>query len=188
MNGGDASKTKKFIEVLKAYNELMDGVTGFDTKQNTQTTKNTQTKNSSKEATYKFITIVKDKDGYIIRIKMNGVRTIYIRGKDGNIVGTYNTDGEHREYSLRVSKKTAKLAKYQFTITMIDSYNYSATITYKVNPPKKNKIIEVDDKVNPPKKNKIIEVDDYFLFDIIYFLISLLLLFLIIWTIYCVVT
>lgn len=173
VNGGDASKTKKFIEVLKAYNELMEGVTGFDTKQNTQTTKNTQTKNSSKEATYKFITIVKDKDGYIIRIKMNGVRTIYIRGKDGNIVGTYNTDGEHREYSLRVSKKTAKLAKYQFTITMIDSYNYSATITYKV---------------NPPKKNKIIEVDDYFLFDIIYFLISLLLLFLIIWTIYCVVT
>ena len=42
VNGGDASKTKKFIEVLKAYNELMEGVTGFDTKQNTQTTKNKQ--------------------------------------------------------------------------------------------------------------------------------------------------
>lgn len=132
VNGGDASKTKKFIEVLKAYNELMEGVTGFDTKQNTQTTKNTQTKNSSKEATYKFITIVKDKDGYIIRIKMNGVTKVRLQGKYGVDVGSYDTDGSEAIYNLKLSFQDAKRANYEFIITLYDNYYNSATLRYKV--------------------------------------------------------
>lgn len=145
VNGGDASKTKKFVEVLKAYNELMEGVTG-ESKPTQQDVYNdyygyNQTKsgkgNKSKKAEYRFIGITKDAYGnYLISFFMSGVRKVSIYGLNGNHVARYDLDGGARDYNLKLSPEDAKLAKYQFKITLYDGLFNSATVTYKVKKPK----------------------------------------------------
>lgn len=135
VNGGDEIKTKKFVDVLRAYNELMDGVTGVETKQDsTQYTSRTTNNSTQKKATYKFITILKNKDGYIIRIKMDGVVKVRLQGKHGVDVGMFDINGAAAVYNLRLSFEDAKRAKYEFKITLYDNNFNSAVLNYKVKP------------------------------------------------------
>lgn len=143
VNGGDASKTKKFVEVLKAYNELMEGVTGETTKQNSSYNdyygynEKKGNKSKVKKGEYRFIGITKDAYGnYLISFFMSGVRKVSIYGLNGNHVARYDLDGGARDYNLKLSPEDAKLAKYQFKITLYDSLFNSATVTYKVKKPK----------------------------------------------------
>lgn len=147
VNGGDASKTKKFVEVLKAYNELMEGITGETTKQDSSYGYNEKKGNKGKvrKDEYRFIGITKDAYGnYIISFYMSGVRKVSIYGLDGNHVARYDIDGGSRDYNLKLSPEDAKLAKYQFRITLYDGFFNSATVTYKVKKPKNtfNKILD----------------------------------------------
>lgn len=148
VNGGDASKTKKFVEVLKAYNELMEGVTGETTKQDSSYNGYNEKKGNKgkvKKGEYRFIGITKHAYGnYIISFYMSGVRKVSIYGLDGNHVARYDIDGGSRDYNLKLSPEDAKLAKYQFRIALYDGFFNGATVTYKVKKPKNtfNNIID----------------------------------------------
>lgn len=135
VNGGDASKTKKFIEVLKAYNELMEGVTGESTQKDTYNSYNDYYQ--KKSGKYRFIGITKDAYGnYLISFFMSGIKKVSIYGLNGNHVARYDLDGGARDYNLKLSPEDAKLAKYQFKITLYDGLFNRATVTYKVKKPK----------------------------------------------------
>ncbi len=75
---------------------------------------------------------------------MSGVRKVSIYGLDGNHVARYDIDGGSRDYNLKLIPEDAKLAKYQFRITLYDGFFNSATVTYKVKKPKNtfNKILD----------------------------------------------
>ncbi len=154
VNGGDSSKTKKFIEVLKAYNELMEGVTGETKKQDIYNdyygydkktgSSGSSNKWKSKKAEYRFIGITRNKKGgeYIVSFFMSGVKKVAIYGLKGDIIAMYDIDEGSRVYNLKLDESDAKLAKYQFRIVLYDRNLNSGTVTYKVKKPK-SRIIDL---------------------------------------------
>ncbi len=132
INGGDKSKTDRFIAVLAAYEALLKGDSGEK-----KVKQNFYQKESRKPkvATYRFEGIKKDDVGYIISFYVEEVNRIVIRGKNGEKIGTYNTEGREGIVRLEVLFKAAKEAKYIFNITLLDKRGNWATVTYKVKNP-----------------------------------------------------
>jgi curved DNA-binding protein CbpA len=91
--GGDKDKTAKFIIIKDAYEALLKGDGGNYNKQAKDS--NFRKEKYKKTATYKFVTIKKDKKGFLISFDVYGVETISIFGKDRNNIGTYDVSRDY---------------------------------------------------------------------------------------------
>lgn len=137
--GGDKAKTTQFLIIKDAYEALLKGDSGIKNKTTTSSyskqAKDSNFKGQKKKATYKFVTIRKDKNGYLIAFKLYGVNKVCIRGKNLNYIGTYDVSHIDGVTNLRVNFEDAKKAKYTFRIQLMDEYFNYADETYKVKPP-----------------------------------------------------
>ena len=152
VNGGDKSKTDRFVIVLAAYEALLKGDSGEKENfynggqrgQAQQAAYNQAQKQrdyyaaqqAKKKATYRFINIKKEGDFYLVRLHLDGVYQIEICGKNRKQVGNYSTSHVYGDVNLKVSLADAKKAEYMFRITLYDGRGQWADITYKVTPPK----------------------------------------------------
>lgn len=136
--GGDKAKTAQFLIIKDAYEALLKGDSGSQNKTTnnySKQSKDSNFKGEKKKATYKFITIRKDKKGYLISFKLQGVNEVWIRGKNYNSIGTYDVRHVDGVTNLRVKFEDAKKAKYMFRILLYDGRGYYAEETYKVKSP-----------------------------------------------------
>lgn len=145
VNGGDKSKTDRFIIILAAYEALLKGDEGEKEQSQSQYKGYTQKK---KEATYRFEGIKKDKNGYLVTFHIQGVNKIIIHGEDGNQIGNYNTKGTERTVNLIVLFEAAKEGNYTFKITLYDEVGNYATKTHKVKPPKISFLQRIKESIN----------------------------------------
>lgn len=123
--GGDSLK---FIQIQQAYEELIKTPTlEFQS----------DVKKETEKATYRFISIKKTDDYYILSYHLNKVYTVEIKGKDYNSISTYELSGENRQFNLKIDFKDMKLAKYQIFIYLLDNRGNYGKESYKIKPPHK---------------------------------------------------
>ena len=146
VNGGDTKKTEKFVIILAAYDALIKGDIGEEVKDTfaeqrkqrerahyaAQQARHTKVKT----AQYRFINIKKEGDFYLVRFHLDGVHRVEMYGKNGKQVGYYTTSNVYGEVNLTVALEAAKKADYVLKITLYDARDNSASVTYKVTPPK----------------------------------------------------
>ncbi len=128
VNGGDKSKTDRFVIVLAAYEALLKGESGEK--------ENFYNRGQKKPAEYRFVSIKKDTEFYLVRLHLDDVYKVEIHGKNYKKIGSYKTSHVIGEVNLTVAFEEAKKADYMFRITLYDVKGNSAEITYKVEPPK----------------------------------------------------
>lgn len=149
VNGGDKNKTDRFVIVLAAYEALLKGDSGetkddyFSGGQRAQANQaaynqaqKQQAYQKKKDATYRFISIKKEGDFYLVKVNLDGVYQVEICGKNHKQVGSYTTSHVHGNVNLTVSSEAAKKAEYMFRITFYDAEGNWAEKTFKVTPPK----------------------------------------------------
>ena len=176
VNGGDEVKSKKFVEVLRAYEELMDGNSGETKQQQYKQEAYNQSQQQYKqynyyngatdpfytppgESTFFFKKIQKDGDSYRFIVNMRGVKRVSVEGADGFSVGEFHLSGEYSDYSLQLGMAEAIAAKFHFKLTLYDAHGYSATRIYKVKPPNKENVSYEDKTVKSDKEDKTVKSD-----------------------------
>ncbi len=127
VNGGDKSKTDRFVIVLAAYEALLKGESGE---------KENFYNEAKKKANYRFIGVKKDEEWYFVKLNLDGVYQVEILGKNYEQIGSYSTAHVYGDVNLKVSLADAKKAEYLFRITMYDARGNWAEKTIKVTPPK----------------------------------------------------
>lgn len=129
MPTGDALK---FIEIQKAYENLLKGVVGV--KFSGASPKDEIRK---KEATYRFISLKKDSKKYILTYNCNLVYEVHLFGKNGIKIGVYSLNCADSNFNLTITFEDMKTADYEITVKLVDLNGNYAKETYKVKPPLK---------------------------------------------------
>lgn len=126
---GDVEKTKKFINIKNAYEELLDGKTGEIYKP-----KNKKGKNKNvKDGTFivKNITMNKNTGDCYIHVTLTNIKYIIIVGKYFEL-GRYTINNQYFDGNLTISKEDLKKLKYKITLKFVGTNGNSASKTYKI--------------------------------------------------------
>lgn len=140
VNGGDKSKTDRFVIILAAYEALLKGDSGEERKdpfaEQRKQREQAMYNEAKKKANYRFIDVKKDEEWYFVKLNLDGVYQVEILGKNHKQIGSYSTAHVYGDVNLKVSLADAKKAEYLFRITLYDARGNWAEKTIKVTPPK----------------------------------------------------
>lgn len=128
VNGGDKSKTDRFLIISAAYQELLNG--------KVESSKTSFYKEKEKAlARYRFNGVRRGSKCYLFNIYLSNVQSAEISTNNGCIIGEYNTKGVEWDVNLKVQDSLLKGTDYIVKIRLISSNGGFVTKEYKLKKP-----------------------------------------------------
>lgn len=120
--GNDPGKTKKFLKIQAAYDDLLNGKTGIN---NFYSSENISTKENGR---YAVDNIQKWSSGrYAIAVRLTNIKIVRVSN-----IGNYTVDKKIYNGNLMLDEKDVKKENYKIVLTFYDYNGNSATVSYKI--------------------------------------------------------
>jgi DnaJ-class molecular chaperone len=130
VNGGDKNKTDRFLVVLAAYQELLDGKTG-----EIETSFYKEKKKEDTISSYQFTGVKIEKNKYVFSMFLYNVERVEISTSNGRVIGEYNTKGVTGDVNLSLEKSLLEGTDYLVRVRLIGSDGGHAVKGYKFKKP-----------------------------------------------------
>ena len=130
VNGGDKNKTDRFLAVLTAYQELLDGKSG-----EVETSFYRERKKADIISEYRFTGVKTEKYKYVFSMFLYNVERVEISTNNGRIIGEYNTKGVTWDVNLTLDKSLLEGTDYLVKLRLISSNGGHAVKGYKFKKP-----------------------------------------------------
>lgn len=128
--GGDEAKTKQFLLIQTAYEELLKGVTRISLE-------TYQTPRERKRGSFRVDGIKKNSNGdYMVEVSLTNITHVMIMDNLGEYTGSKFTINQSKyDGTLTLDASTVKKLDYQITLRFLDSMDYYGEKTYKIKKP-----------------------------------------------------
>lgn len=128
--GGDPAKTKQFLLIQTAYEELLKGV-------NRVSLETYSTPRQRKRGSFRVDGIKKDSNGdYMVEVDLTNITKVMIMDDLGNYTGSrFSIDQVYYTGRLTIPKDLVKELNYQVTLRFLDDMDYYGEKTYKIKKP-----------------------------------------------------
>lgn len=128
--GGDPAKTKKFLSIQTAYEELLKGITKI-------TLEVHQTPRQRKRGSFQVHGIKRNSNGdYMVEVTLVNITKVMIMDDIGDYTGSnFNVTQRDFNGTLTINKETIKKLNYQVTLRFLDEMDYYGEKTYKIKKP-----------------------------------------------------
>lgn len=128
--GGDEVKTKKFLLIQTAYEELLKGITKVSPNIY-------HTPRERKRGSFQVDGIKKNSNGdYMIEVRLTNITHVMVMDDLGEYTGSKFTITQSKfDGTLTLNASTVKKLDYQITLRFLDSMDYYGESTYKIKKP-----------------------------------------------------